>query len=142
MQKLIDEKKFPNNPEMAARYNAAYAGLTPGEALILRQMTDAWVKTRLLLNLQDEFMNKVDETDPTAERKIDLELAAYAEGVLAHWYILGGLLCTTPEGVAAAMDATAQKMRRVGWIAPTRDCLLDYRTLITLRGKRRSQFHC
>ena len=137
MQRLIDEKKFPNNPEMAARYNAAYAGLTPGEALILRQMTDAWVKTRLLLNLQDEFMNKVDETDPTAERKIDLELAAYAEGVLAHWYILGGLLCTTPEGVAAAMDATAQKMRRVGWIAPTRDCLLDYRTLITLRGKRR-----
>ena len=142
MQRLIDEKKFPNNPEMAARYNAAYAGLTPGEALILRQMTDAWVKTRQLMLLREELVKTLDTSDAGAERKLDLELAAYAEGVLAHWYILGGLLCTTPEGVAAAMDATAQKMRRVGWIAPTRDCLLDYRTLITLRGKRRSQFHC
>ena len=136
MQKLIDEKKYPNDPKMETRYNAAYEGRTDAERLILRQMTDAWVKTRHIESLRLELGRTCDESDPTAGRKIDLELAAYAESVLAHWRILGEMLATSPEGVAAAMDAEAEKMRRVGWIAPSRACLLDYRTLVALRAKR------
>ncbi len=136
MQQLIDDKKFPNNPEMEARYNAAYEGRSPAECLILRQMTDAWVKTRGVMLMRQDLVKTLDTTDPNAERKLDLELASYAESALAHWYILGDMLCTTAEGVAAAMDAEAEKMRRVGWIAPTRAALLDYRTLTALRAKR------
>ena len=136
MQKLIDEKKYPNDPKMETRYNAAYEGRTDVERLILRQMTDAWVKTRHIESLRLELLRKSEVTDIGSERKFNLELAAYAESALAHWRILGEMLATGPEGVAAAMDAEAEKMRRVGWIAPSRACLLDYRTLVALRAKR------
>ena len=136
MRKLVENPNRVDWKEIEVRYNAAYEGRTDVERMILRQMTDAWVKTRHIESLRLELLRKSEVTDVGSERKFNLELAAYAESALAHWRILGEMLATGPEGVAAAMDAEAEKMRRVGWIAPTRESLLDYRTLITLRGKR------
>ena len=136
MRKLVENPNRVDWKEIEVRYNAAYEGRTDVERLILRQMTDAWVKTRHIESLRLELLRKSEVTDIGSERKFNLELAAYAESALAHWRILGEMLATSPEGVAAAMDAEAEKMRRVGWIAPTRACLLDYRTLVALRAKR------
>ena len=136
MRKLVENPNRVDWKEIEVRYNAAYEGRTDVERLILRQMTDAWVKTRHIESLRLELLRKSEVTDIGSERKFNLELAAYAESALAHWRILGEMLATGPEGVAAAMDAEAEKMRRVGWIAPSRACLLDYRTLVALRAKR------
>ena len=136
MRKLVENPNRVDWKEIEVRYNAAYEGRTDVERMILRQMTDAWVKTRHIESLRLELLRKSEVTDIGSERKFNLELAAYAESALAHWRILGEMLATGPEGVAAAMDAEAEKMRRVGWIAPSRACLLDYRTLVALRAKR------
>ena len=136
MRKLVENPNRVDWKEIEVRYNAAYEGRTDVERLILRQMTDAWVKTRHIESLRLELLRKSEVTDIGSERKFNLELAAYAESALAHWRILSEMLATGPEGVAAAMDAEAEKMRRVGWIAPSRACLLDYRTLVALRAKR------
>ncbi len=73
-------------------------------------------------------------------RALDLELAAYAESALAHWQILTDLLGTTIEGVAEAMERTAERMRHIGWIAPQRPCRDDYKTLAALYAKRGKKF--
>ena len=136
MRKLIENPNRIDWAEIAARYNAAYEGRTEAERMILRQMTDAWVKTRRVQSVRLERLRECSADDPAAERKLNLELAAYAESALAHWQILAELLETDSAGVAAAMDREAEKMRRIGWIAPLRASILDYRTLVALRAKR------
>ena len=117
---------------MAKQYHAVYDGKTPEERLIIRQMTDAWCETRLLNDLYDTRLRKYGAEGGVVPRAVTLECAAYAEHALEHWKILAELLSTTMEGVAEAMEREAKRLREIGWIAPVRACILDYRALVKL----------
>ena len=117
---------------VAEQYHAVYDGKTAEERLIIRQMTDAWCETRLLNDLYAARLRKYGATDGVVPRAVALECAAYAEHALEHWKILAELLATTMEGVAEAMEREAKRLRKIGWIAPVRACILDYRELCKL----------
>ncbi len=140
MKRLIDENAFPPDPEMTARFNAVYGGRSPQEVNLIDQMTWAWSRTRGLMYRREDLLKTTDMTDPKAVRSMDLELAALADGALTNWRNIGEMLGTSrPEDIAAAMDAKGEELRRIGWIAPTRPCIRDYRALKALQAKRDEQ---
>ena len=129
---MIDLMNDINWERVAEQYHAVYDGKSAAERVILRQMTDAWAETRLLQNLRQELLRKIGTVESVTMRSVALECAAYAEHILAHWKILAELLATTMEGVAAAMEREATRLRKIGWIAPVRACEQDYRILVDL----------
>ena len=129
---MIDLEKDVDWERVAEQYHAVYDGKTAEERLIIRQMTDAWAETRLLQNLRQELLRKIGTVESVTMRSVALECAAYAEHALEHWKILAGLLATTMEGVAEAMEREGARLRKIGWIAPQRPCWKDYRSLVDL----------
>ena len=129
---MIDLVNEVNWERVAEQYHAVYDGKTAEERLIIRQMTDAWQETLHLQNLRNALLRKIGTDENTTMRSVALECAAYAEHALEHWKILAGLLATTMEGVAEAMEREAKRLRKIGWIAPVRACILDYRELCKL----------
>ena len=121
-----------NWERVAEQYHAVYDGKTAEERLIIRQMTDAWQETVHLQNLRNALLRKIGTDENTTMRSVALECTAYAEHALEHWKILAGLLATTMEGVAEAMEREGARLRKIGWIAPQRPCWKDYRSLVDL----------
>ena len=121
---------------VAERFHKVYDGKTREEQLIIRQMTDAWCETRLLGCIYAARCRQYGAQGGVLPRAAALECAAYAGHALEHWRILAGLLATTVEGVAEAMEREATRLRRIGWVTPVRACILDYRELCKLARVR------
>ena len=126
---MIDLMNDINWERVAEQYHAVYDGKSAAERVILRQMTDAWAETRLLGCIYAARCRQYGVQDGVLPRTAALECAAYAGHALEHWRILAGLLATSIEGVAEAMEREATRLRQIGWVAPTRACILDYRVL-------------
>ena len=137
VQRLLNDVYVVDTEGNRARYNAVYGGKSPEERLIIEQMTAAWTETRQLDLLYAEEATKVNVKIRKEVRGFKLMCASYAEHALKHWEILTRLLGTDIPGVAAAMDAKGRELARIGWIAPRRACLADWRMLKRLFDARR-----
>ena len=135
-QKMTNDVYEVDTEGNRARYNAVYGGKSPEERLILEQMTAAWTEARQLALLYAEEAPKVNAKITKEVRGFKLMCASYAEHALKHWEILTRLLGTDIPGVAAAMDAKGRELARIGWIAPRRACLADWRMLKRLFDAR------
>ena len=136
VQRLLNDVYVVDTERNRALYNAVYGGKSPEERLIIEQMTAAWTETRQLDLFYDEESRKVNVKIRKEVRGFKLACAGYAERTLKHWESLTGLLATDVPGVATAMDAKGRELARIGWIAPRRACLADWRMLKRLFDAR------